>query len=109
MDRLAGDTWLGRELARWQRLAAGPGACGPPGSRSGVPPRWPWSACSVSSSRPSNRACGPPAHGPPTFFTGGVRLDPPGPVGPGCDDDASEGDQAKLDGRSVELGEPPGP
>jgi len=28
---------------------------------------------SVSSPRPSNRACGSPAHGLPTFFTGGVR------------------------------------
>jgi hypothetical protein len=90
--------WLGRELARWQRLAVGLGACVPPVSRSGVPPRWPWSACSVSSSRPSNRACGSPAHGSPTFFTGGVRLDPPGPVGSGCDDDAVEGDQAELVG-----------
>ena len=27
----------------------------------------------VSSPRPSNRACGSPAHGLPTFFTGGVR------------------------------------
>jgi hypothetical protein len=27
----------------------------------------------VSSPRPSNRACGSPAHGLPTFFTAGVR------------------------------------
>jgi hypothetical protein len=67
------------------------------------------SACSVSSSRPSIRACGSPAHGSPTFFTGGVRLDPPGLVGPGCDDDAIEGDQAEIVGRSVELIEAPSP
>jgi hypothetical protein len=68
-----------------------------------------WLACSVSSSRPSIRACGSPAHGSPTFFTGGVRLDPPGLVGPGCDDDAIEGDQAEIVGRSVELIEAPSP
>src|SRR3954447_21848933 len=102
------DGWVGswRGGSGW---LVGPGACVPPVSRSGVPPRWPWSACSVSSSRPSNRACGSPAHGSPTFFTGGVRLDPPGPIGPGCDDDAIEGDQAELVGRSVELSEAPGP
>jgi hypothetical protein len=33
----------------------------------------PWSVRSVSSSRPSNRACGSPAHGLPTFFTGGIQ------------------------------------
>src|SRR6185312_4658251 len=32
---------------------------------------------SVSSPRPSNRACGSPAHGLPTFFTGGIRLSKP--------------------------------
>ena len=30
--------------------------------------------CSVSSSRPSNRACGSPAHGLPTPFTAGIRF-----------------------------------
>jgi len=46
---------------------------------------WPWpDRCSVSSSRPSNRACGSPAHGLPTPFTAGIRLLPPGLVGPGC-------------------------
>jgi hypothetical protein len=30
----------------------------------------------VSSPRPSNRACGSPAHGLPTFFTVGVRPFP---------------------------------
>ena len=39
-------------------------------------------------SRPSNRACGSPAHGSPTPFTGVFGRSPPGPVGPGCDDDA---------------------
>ena len=29
--------------------------------------------CLVSSSRPSNRACGSPAHGLPTFFTEGIQ------------------------------------
>jgi len=36
-------------------------------------------------------------------------ISPARPGGPGCDDDAIEGDQAKLVGRSVELGEAPGP
>jgi acyltransferase len=39
----------------------------------------PWR--SVSSPRPSNRACGSPAHGSPMPFTGGVRFLPPGPGG----------------------------
>jgi len=39
------------------------------GSGTGAVPRW----RPVSSPRPSNRACGSPAHGLPTFFTGGVR------------------------------------
>jgi hypothetical protein len=43
----------------------------------------PWPGCSVSSSRPSIRACGSPAHGLPTPFTGGIRLVPPGLAGPG--------------------------
>jgi len=34
---------------------------------------------SVSSPRPSNRACGSPAHGSPTPFTGGVRPEPARP------------------------------
>src|SRR5213078_1820606 len=34
---------------------------------------------------------------------------PPGPVGPGWDDDAIEGDQAERAGRPVDLGEAPGP
>jgi pimeloyl-ACP methyl ester carboxylesterase len=33
----------------------------------------------VSSPRPSNRACGSPAHGSPTSFTGGVRPEPARP------------------------------
>jgi ABC-2 type transport system ATP-binding protein len=36
----------------------------------------------VSSRPPSNRACGSPAHGSPTSVAGGIRLFPPGPVGP---------------------------
>jgi hypothetical protein len=43
----------------------------------------------------SIRACGSPAHGSPTFFTAGIRLAPPGPAGPGCDDSSSERDQAQ--------------
>ena len=42
--------------------------------------------CAVSSSRPSIRACGSPAHGLPTPFTAGIRLPPPGLEGPGRDD-----------------------
>jgi hypothetical protein len=34
---------------------------------------------SVSNPRPSNRACGSPAHGSPTPFTGGVRPEPARP------------------------------
>jgi hypothetical protein len=37
---------------------------------------WRGSSCSVSSPSPSNRACGSPAHGSPTSFTGGVRPEP---------------------------------
>ena len=39
------------------------------GSGTGAVPRW----RPVSSPRPSNRACGSPAHGLPMFFTGGIR------------------------------------
>src|SRR5437667_12241509 len=49
----------------------------------------------------SNRACGSPAHGSPTPFTAGIRFLPPGLVGPGCDDDSVEADQAALVGRGV--------
>jgi hypothetical protein len=37
---------------------------------------WRGGGCSVSSPSPSNRACGSPAHGSPTSFTGGVRPEP---------------------------------
>jgi transposase len=37
---------------------------------------WRGGGCSVSSPSPSNRACGSPAHGSPTPFTGGVRPEP---------------------------------
>jgi transposase len=37
---------------------------------------WRGSSRSVSSPSPSNRACGSPAHGSPTSFTGGVRPEP---------------------------------
>ena len=56
-------------------------------------------ACSVSGSRPSNRACGSPAHGSPTSFTAGIRSFPPGPEGSGCGDDPVKADQAELVGR----------
>src|SRR2546423_4651337 len=52
--------------------------------------------CSVSSSRPSNRACGSPAHGLPTSFTAGIRLVPPGLADPGLHDDSIEADQTEL-------------
>ena len=77
--------------AHWLRMASPP-----PGTITMVPPTrpprtatMPWSASNwggsgtgavsadcgpVSSPRPSNRACGSPAHGLPTFFTVGVRL-----------------------------------
>ena len=41
----------------------------------------------------AHRACGSPAHGSPTFFTAGIRLSPPGPVGPERDDESVEIDQ----------------
>src|SRR4029077_19200082 len=63
---------------------------------------------SVSSPRPSNRACASLAPGSPTPFTGGVRFLPPGPVGPGCDDDAVEADQTQIVARAIDLGESPG-
>jgi hypothetical protein len=44
----------------------------------------------------SNRACGSPAHGSPTFFTIGIRSAPPAPVGSGRDNDSGEGDQAEA-------------
>ena len=50
----------------------------------------------VSSPRPSNRACGSPAHGSPTSFTAGIRRDPPGPEGSGCGDGSCQVDQAQV-------------
>src|SRR5215210_5425947 len=47
----------------------------------------------------SNRACGSLAHGSPTPFTAGIQLLPPGPVGPGGDDDPVQADQAEEVGR----------
>ncbi len=50
----------------------------------------------------SNRACGSPAHGSPTFFTAGIRLSPsPGPVGPWRDDGSREADQPQAIWRAV--------
>src|SRR5665647_3048453 len=54
---------------------------------------------SVSSPRPSNRACGSPAHGSPTSFTAGIRLCPrcsPVPEGPGSNDDSEQVDQTEV-------------
>ena len=44
----------------------------------------------------------------PPVETGGVRFGPPGPVGPGCDDDAVEADQTQIVARAIDLGEAPG-
>jgi hypothetical protein len=49
----------------------------------------------------SNRACGSPAPGSPTPFTGGVRFLPPGLVRPGRDDYSRHADQATSVGREV--------
>src|SRR4051812_13822196 len=56
---------------------------------------------SVSSSRPSNRACGSPAHGLPTSFTAGIPLVPPGLASPGLHDDSVKPDQTELVGRKA--------
>ncbi len=56
-------------------------------------------ARSVSSRRPSNRACGSPAHGSPTSFTAGIRRCPgcpPVPEGSGGGDDSEQVDQAEV-------------
>src|SRR5260370_14797554 len=50
----------------------------------------------------SNRACGSPAPGSPTPFTGGMRFLPPGLVSPGRDDDSRHADQAIPVGREVD-------
>jgi hypothetical protein len=57
----------------------------------------------VSSPRPSNRACGSPAHGSPTPFTAGIRFYPPGPEGSGCSDGSLSGqvDQPELVRRAI--------
>src|SRR5215210_3815341 len=55
----------------------------------------------VSSPRPSNRACGSPAHGSPTSFTAGIRLSPPSPEGPGGGHGSCELDQSELVGRGI--------
>src|SRR5829696_2621689 len=49
--------------------------------------------CLVSSSRPSNRACGSPAHGLPTPFTTDIRPFPPGLARPGCNNSSRQADQ----------------
>jgi hypothetical protein len=99
--------WEGRELARQQFLVVGRGATG----TRRFPGELFFSASVtrllVSSPRPSNRACGSPAHGLPTFFTGGIRF--PGPEGPGRDDDPIKVDQAQLVGRQQNLSYPPAP
>ena len=49
----------------------------------------------------SIRARGSPAHGSPTSFTAGIRLFPPGLVGPESDDGSVEGDRPHAVGRPV--------
>src|SRR3954454_9676042 len=74
--------------------AAGfPVGCPSPGARSQVG--------SLPAPATSNRACGSPAHGLPTPFTGGIRFLPPGLIGPGCDDGSLQAEQAALIGRPV--------
>ena len=53
----------------------------------------PGQAASVSSPRPSIRACGSPAHGLPTSFTAGIQLFPPVLKGPGSNNSSRQGDQ----------------
>ena len=91
---LAWSRWRRRHQARARRAHYQRREQQVGGSGTGAVP-WPWS---VSSPRPSNRACGSPAHGLPTFFTGGVRPCPPVPEGSGRDDGSVEADQAQVVG-----------
>ena len=63
-------------------------------------PDWRWFPPAAA----SIRASGYPAHGSPTFFTAGIRLPGPGPVGSGGDDGSGDPDESHAIGRS---GDPP--
>src|SRR5664280_1266615 len=62
---------------------------------------------SVSNPRPSNRACGSPAHGSPTSFTAGIRRHPPGPEGSGWGNGPDQVDQPELVWRGEGHDPPP--
>ncbi|WP_163513263.1 hypothetical protein [Fodinicola acaciae] len=84
----------------------------PPVSRQGLFFFVSVAGCSVSSPRPSNRACGSPAHGSPTPFTAGIRRCPPVPEGSGCDNSSIKTDQPKVVtslGTTWQLGNAPCP
>src|SRR6476659_3923671 len=83
--------WRGGRSWRW---AAKP--CEPKSFPLGCSSSLPWPGCSVSSPRPSNRACGSPAHGSPRSFTANIRRSPPGPERPGGIDSSLKTDQAEL-------------
>src|SRR4029453_7152859 len=76
---------------------------------SGCPTAVTLSRCSVSNSRPSNRACGSPAHGSPTSFTAGIRSVPPPRRERPRRDDGSQADQAQLVARLEQQSRPPDP
>jgi hypothetical protein len=61
-----------------------------------------WPTGLVSSHPPSNRACGSPAHGSPTFFTVGIRLPSALTGGSWRGDRSVEADQAVAVGAAVE-------
>jgi len=64
---------------------------------------------SVSSPRPSNGACDPPADGSPTSFTGGFRPEPAMAGLAGGDDGTVEVDQAERIASPVAVGGSPSP
>ena len=69
---------LGRELARWRTVGeTGLKSLGFPRAAVNRLPYVNTIEHSFSSSPPSNRACGSPAHGSPTPFTDGVRRQEP--------------------------------
>ena len=84
-------SWRGGDV-----LVLGPEALMPAGFPSGCPTSVALTSRSVSNSRPSNRACGSPAHGSPTSFTAGIRCHPPGPEGPGCSNNSIKADQPEA-------------
>jgi hypothetical protein len=58
-------------------------------------PDWRWFPPAAA----SIRASGFPAHGSPTFFTAGIRLPGPGPVGSGGDNGSGDTDESHAIGR----------